>query len=85
MEYDEQGNGIFVGLHDKSNKLSIYHFREMGEWYWKEMDEKNTYEVFTKRMIKENIEESFIVMKLERFHEWMNGKMEAKSTYWNSS
>ena len=33
------------------------------------MDEKNTYEVFTKRMIKENIEESIIFMKLERFHE----------------
>lgn len=30
-EYDEQGNVIFVGLHDKSNKFSMYHFREMGE------------------------------------------------------
>ena len=40
-EYDEQGSVIFDGYYDKGNKLRMDPFTEMGEGYWKVLDEKN--------------------------------------------
>ena len=40
-EYSEQGKIIFDGFYDKGNKLRVCPFLEMGDDYWKEMDDNN--------------------------------------------
>ena len=43
-EYDEQGNVIFEGFLDKGSKLRMDPFTDMGDGYWKEMDENTQFD-----------------------------------------
>ena len=43
-EYDEQGNVIFEGFFDKGSKLRMDPFTDMGDGYWKEMDENTQFD-----------------------------------------
>ena len=75
-EYNEQGRVIFDGFYEKGVKLKIYPFKELGEGYWKEMDDENelrsVYQIDDKGK-RYGICYFFEHGKISRVSEWQDG------------
>ena len=75
-EYNEQGIVIFDGFYEKGVKLKIYPFKELGEGYWKEMDDENelrsVYQIDDKGK-RYGICYFFEHGKISRVSEWQDG------------